>query len=193
MGGAWARARVCQQPRKCRTPTPTAHRPPTPPTPLQISDFGLAKHKYQSHMTCHDLRGTLPYMAPELVSNPTQVRGGAGGPTPHAQQGRANGSGSLVGGRTPLVEWLRTACVNGCTPLGRLRAAQVCEKCDVWSMGVVMWEMWTLRVPFHELSAQQILVGWAAACGRCGGAGAAGGRGCSVHQMLRRGGACACA
>jgi hypothetical protein len=36
---------------------------------------------------------------------------------------------------------------------------QVCEKCDVWSMGVVMWEMWTLRVPFYDLSAQQILVG----------------------------------
>jgi hypothetical protein len=26
-------------------------------------------------------------------------------------------------------------------------------------MGVVMWEMWTLQVPFQELSAQQILVG----------------------------------
>jgi len=35
---------------------------------------------------------------------------------------------------------------------------QVCEKCDVWSMGVCMWEMWTLKAPFYNLSAQQILV-----------------------------------
>lgn len=29
----------------------------------------------QNYVTCHDLRGTLPYMAPELVANPTKVRG----------------------------------------------------------------------------------------------------------------------
>jgi hypothetical protein len=50
-------------------------------------------------------------------------------------------------------------------PFERVAAAaplfplQVCEKCDVWSMGVVMWEMFTLQVPFQELSAQQILMG----------------------------------
>lgn len=38
-------------------------------------------------------------------------------------------------------------------------SAQVCEKCDVWSMGVVLWEMVALAVPFQDLSAQQILVG----------------------------------
>jgi serine/threonine protein kinase len=36
---------------------------------------------------------------------------------------------------------------------------QVCEQCDVWSMGVVMWEMVTLEVPFSELTAQQIMMG----------------------------------
>mmetsp|Transcript_21014 Transcript_21014/g.46094 ORF Transcript_21014/g.46094 Transcript_21014/m.46094 type:complete len:781 (+) Transcript_21014:243-2585(+) len=74
---------------------------------VKVADFGLSKHKFQSYVSCRDLRGTLPYMAPELVSNPTQV----------------------------------------------------CEKCDVWSMGVVMWELFTLEVPFQELSAQQILMG----------------------------------
>mmetsp|Transcript_8943 Transcript_8943/g.22563 ORF Transcript_8943/g.22563 Transcript_8943/m.22563 type:complete len:704 (-) Transcript_8943:1762-3873(-) len=74
---------------------------------VKVADFGLSKAKFQNFVTCHDLRGTLPYMAPELVANPTQV----------------------------------------------------CEKCDVWSMGVCMWEMWTLKVPFYDLSAQQILVG----------------------------------
>jgi serine/threonine protein kinase len=34
----------------------------------------------------------------------------------------------------------------------------VSEKCDVWSMGVVMWEMYTLEVPYRDLSAQQILM-----------------------------------
>lgn len=53
---------------------------------------------------------------------------------------------------------------------------QVCEKCDVWSMGVVMWEMVTLEVPFQELSAQSILMGLMQVGGvdgqRGGGAGA---------------------
>uniref|UniRef100_A0A7S0RG56 Protein kinase domain-containing protein n=1 Tax=Chlamydomonas leiostraca TaxID=1034604 RepID=A0A7S0RG56_9CHLO len=74
---------------------------------VKVADFGLSKHKFNNYVTCHDLRGTLPYMAPELVANPTKV----------------------------------------------------CEKCDVWSMGVVMWEMVTLEVPFQELTAQQILMG----------------------------------
>lgn len=32
------------------------------------------------------------------------------------------------------------------------------EKCDVWSMGVVMWEMTTLESPFQELEPQSILM-----------------------------------
>ena len=35
--------------------------------------------------------------------------------------------------------------------------AQVSERCDVWSMGVVMWEMYTLEVPYSDMTAQQIL------------------------------------
>jgi hypothetical protein len=41
---------------------------------VKVADFGLSKHKIQSFVTCHDLRGTLPYMAPELVRSPSQVR-----------------------------------------------------------------------------------------------------------------------
>jgi serine/threonine protein kinase len=37
--------------------------------------------------------------------------------------------------------------------------SEVNEKCDIWSMGVVMWEMVMLEVPFQELSDQQILMG----------------------------------
>mmetsp|Transcript_25426 Transcript_25426/g.75108 ORF Transcript_25426/g.75108 Transcript_25426/m.75108 type:complete len:878 (-) Transcript_25426:269-2902(-) len=73
---------------------------------VKVADFGLSKHKFQNFVSCRDLRGTLPYMAPELVSNPNQVS----------------------------------------------------EKCDVWSMGVVMWEMYTLEVPYRDMSAQQILL-----------------------------------
>lgn len=41
---------------------------------MKVADFGLSKHKFNSFVSCRDLRGTLPYMAPELVSNPNQVR-----------------------------------------------------------------------------------------------------------------------
>lgn len=36
---------------------------------IKVADFGLSKHKLSSHVSCRDLRGTLPYMAYELVSN----------------------------------------------------------------------------------------------------------------------------
>ena len=52
-------------------------------------------------------RGTLPYMAPELVSDPERVS----------------------------------------------------EKADVWSLGMVLWEMLTRQVPFTHLTPQQIIAG----------------------------------
>jgi serine/threonine protein kinase len=66
---------------------------------VKVADFGLSKHKLNSSYvsSCRDLRGTLPYMAPELVSDPERV----------------------------------------------------CEKADVWSLGVVMWEMMTRETPFQ--------------------------------------------
>jgi serine/threonine protein kinase len=69
---------------------------------VKVADFGLSKHKLNSSYvsSCRDLRGTLPYMAPELVSDPERV----------------------------------------------------CEKADVWSLGVVMWEMLTRRTPFQVCS-----------------------------------------
>lgn len=75
---------------------------------LKVADFGLSKHKANRFVSdCRDLRGTLPYMAPELVADPERVS----------------------------------------------------EKADVWSMGVVMWEMLTREVPYQELTPQQILMG----------------------------------
>lgn len=41
---------------------------------LKVADFGLSKHKLNSYVSnCRDLRGTLPYMAPELVADPERV------------------------------------------------------------------------------------------------------------------------
>ncbi len=75
---------------------------------VKVADFGLSKCKWQSYVSgCRDLRGTLPYMAPELVADPEHVS----------------------------------------------------EKADVWSMGVVMWEMLTLEVPYMEKTPQDILMG----------------------------------
>lgn len=56
---------------------------------------------------CEMCRGTLPYMAPELVSDPERVS----------------------------------------------------EKADVWSLGMVLWEMLTRQVPFTHLTPQQIIAG----------------------------------
>ena len=66
---------------------------------------------------------------------------------------------------------------------------QVCEKCDVWSMGVVMWEMVALEVPFQELSAQQVGGGWGGGPGAVaqqvgGGRGVAGGGGAGATLRL---------
>jgi serine/threonine protein kinase len=74
---------------------------------VKVADFGLSKHKLNSTYvsSCRDLRGTLPYMAPELVADPERV----------------------------------------------------CEKADVWSLGVVMWEMLTREIPFHVSSRQSSL------------------------------------
>ena len=52
-------------------------------------------------------RGTLPYMAPEVVNDPQHVS----------------------------------------------------EKADVWSLGMVLWELLTLEIPFASLSPQHIIHG----------------------------------
>ncbi|GFR41774.1 hypothetical protein Agub_g2533 [Astrephomene gubernaculifera] len=74
---------------------------------IKVADFGLSKHKLSNYVSCRDLRGTLPYMAYELVSN----------------------------------------------------SGNISEKVDVYSMGVVMWEMLTGEAPFAHLTAQEILSG----------------------------------
>ncbi len=86
---------------------PQLRRPPPPPRAavsaeapaVKVADFGLSKHKLNSTYvsSCRDLRGTLPYMAPELVADPERVS----------------------------------------------------EKADVWSLGVVMWELLTRTSPFQ--------------------------------------------
>lgn len=73
---------------------------------VKVADFGLSKHKLNSTYvsSCRDLRGTLPYMAPELVADPERVS----------------------------------------------------EKADVWSLGVVMWEMLTREIPFQVGAESEI-------------------------------------
>ena len=41
---------------------------------VKVADFGLSKEKRQSYVSgVRDLRGTLPFMAPELVNDPDRV------------------------------------------------------------------------------------------------------------------------
>lgn len=79
----------------------------TPNGPVvKVADFGLSKHKYNTFCSnVHDLRGTLPYMAPEMIMDHTHVT----------------------------------------------------EKADVWSLGVVFWEMLTLEVPFADMPPAQLI------------------------------------
>jgi serine/threonine protein kinase len=73
---------------------------------VKVADFGLSKHKYNTFCSnVHDLRGTLPYMAPEMIMDHQHVT----------------------------------------------------EKADVWSLGVVFWEMLTLEVPFADMPPAQLI------------------------------------
>ncbi|KAK9850775.1 hypothetical protein WJX84_002454, partial [Apatococcus fuscideae] len=75
---------------------------------LKVADFGLSKQKWSVYVTgVRDLRGTLPFMAPELVCDPDRIS----------------------------------------------------EKADVWSFGMVLWEMLMLETPFQHLSPQEIVTG----------------------------------
>lgn len=41
---------------------------------MQVADFGLSKEKRQSYVSgVRDLRGTLPFIAPELVNDPDRI------------------------------------------------------------------------------------------------------------------------
>ncbi|GAB4816617.1 hypothetical protein N2152v2_003663 [Parachlorella kessleri] len=73
---------------------------------VKVADFGLSKHKYNTFCSnVHDLRGTLPYMAPEMIMDHQHVT----------------------------------------------------EKADVWSLGVVFWEMLTLEVPYQDMPPAQLI------------------------------------
>lgn len=83
------------------------------PGSIKVADFGLSRHKAQRGAfvaSCRDLRGTLPYLAPELVADPERVS----------------------------------------------------EKADVWSLGIVMWELLARRPPHAGLAPRAILLGLAA-------------------------------
>ena len=41
-------------------------------------------------------------------------------------------------------------------PGARAEKEIISEKCDIWSFGVILWEMLTLEVPFADREAQQI-------------------------------------
>lgn len=73
---------------------------------VKVADFGLSVVKYNTFCSdVQDLRGTLPYMAPEMV----------------------------------------------------LDHRHVTEAADVWSLGVVFWELLTLQVPYADMPPASLL------------------------------------
>ena len=88
---------------------------------VKVSDLGLAKLKAQTFVS-GNMRGTLPWMAPELF------------PTPPSASSSHNGSS--------------------------YQADKVTEKVDIYSFGVVLWEIWTGGgTPYKELDLGQIFCG----------------------------------
>eukprot|EP00775_Hariotina_reticulata_P008219 gene8219-8411_t len=89
---------------------------------VKIGDLGLSKKKTGSFIS-GNMRGTLPWMAPELFPS---VPGAASGL--HRKEDKVED--------------------------------RVTEKVDVFSFGVVLWEIWTLgEQPYPNLSLQEIFAG----------------------------------
>lgn len=79
---------------------------PGPGPVIKVADFGLSVVKYNTFCSnVQDLRGTLPYMAPEMI----------------------------------------------------LDHRHVTESADVWSLGVVFWELLTLQVPYVDMAPANLL------------------------------------
>ncbi|KAI8470843.1 MAG: kinase-like domain-containing protein [Monoraphidium minutum] len=72
----------------------------------KVADFGLSKQKQATYVSgVSSLRGTLPWIAPEIIRTPKEVD----------------------------------------------------EKVDVYSFGIVLWELWTLREPFEGINYHALL------------------------------------
>jgi len=96
---------------------------------VKIGDLGLSKQKLESFIS-GNMRGTLPWMAPELFPSVRETAANAG----HPINGGA-GSGSGVDDR-----------VN--------------EKVDVFSYGIVLWEIWRLgEQPYGDIAVNEIFGG----------------------------------
>ncbi|WIA09456.1 hypothetical protein OEZ85_008857 [Tetradesmus obliquus] len=73
---------------------------------VKVADFGLSKRRYQTYVTGVDsMRGTLPWIAPEIIKSPGNVT----------------------------------------------------EAADVYSFGVIMWELWAMQEPFAGVHIHALL------------------------------------
>lgn len=132
---------------------------------IKIGDLGLSKKKKDSFVS-GNMRGTLPWMAPELFPGVRKrqqqqhqahgvqgVHGPAGG---GAAGGVAGGVAGGAGG--PAANGDHAAGAAG-EPL-ELPEDRVNEKVDVFSFGIVMYEIWQLgEQPYTDMGLADIFAG----------------------------------